>query len=80
VETGFAAAAGISDTEAAESLPKIMWLPAADVARAAVKGMDANKAVVIPGAANRVGAAAAWLSPRSVLVPMLAARHPALRT
>ncbi|MGH9081150.1 MAG: SDR family NAD(P)-dependent oxidoreductase, partial [Acidimicrobiales bacterium] len=80
VETGFAAAAGISDTEATESLPKIMWVPTADVARAAVQGMDANRAVVIPGAANRVAAAAGWLSPRSVVVPMLASRHPALRT
>ncbi|HEV3280195.1 MAG TPA: SDR family oxidoreductase [Acidimicrobiales bacterium] len=80
VETGFAAAAGISDAEAAESMPRIMWVPAAEVARAGVKGMDANKAVVIPGVANRVGAAAGWLSPRSVVVPMVASRHPALRT
>ena len=55
-----------------------MWLPVGDVARAAVAGMDANKAVVIPGAANRIAAAAAWLAPRSVLVPMVAKRHPAL--
>jgi hypothetical protein len=80
VETGFAAAAGMSDTEAAEAMPKIMWVPAADVARAAVKGMDANKAVVIPGVANRITAAAGWLSPRSVVVPVVASRHPALRT
>ncbi len=79
VETGFATAAGISDTEAAEAMPKIMWVPAADVAKAAVKGLDANKAVVIPGLANRVTAAAGWLSPRGVVVPMVASRHPALR-
>ncbi len=40
-----------------------MWVPAGEVARAAVSGMDANRAVVIPGAANRIAAAAAWLSP-----------------
>jgi hypothetical protein len=34
--------------------------------------------VVIPGVANRISAAAGWLSPRSVLVPMVAKRHPAL--
>jgi hypothetical protein len=56
-----------------------MWVPVGEVAGAAVSGMDANKAVVIPGAANRISAAAAWLSPRGVLVPLLARRHPALR-
>ncbi len=80
VETGFAAAAGLSDAEASESLPRIMWLPAADVARAAVKGMDANKAVVIPGLANRVSAAAGWLTPRRAIVPIVASRHPSLRS
>jgi len=78
VETGFARAAGISDADAA-ALPSIMWVPAGEVARAAVSGMDANRAVVIPGTANRISAAAAWLSPRGVLVPLLARRHPALR-
>ena len=80
VETGFAAAAGISDDEAAGSMPPMLWVPVAEVAAAAVAGMDANKAVVIPGLANRLTAAAGWLSPRGVLVPMVARRHPALRT
>ncbi len=79
VETGFVAAAGATDDEAHEAMPRMMWVPARDVARAAVAGMDANRAVVIPGLANRVTATAAWLSPRSVLVPMVAKRHPALR-
>ena len=34
VETGFAEAAGMTDEEAAETLPKIMWVPADEVARA----------------------------------------------
>jgi uncharacterized protein len=80
VETGFAEAAGMSDAEAAESLPKVMWVPAAEVARKAVAGMDANKAVVIPGLPNRMASAFGWLAPRGVLVPMLVKRHPALRT
>ena len=79
VETGFAEAAGMTDAEAAESLPRVMWVPVEEVARRAVAGMDANKAVVIPGLPNRLTSAFAWLSPRGMLVPMLAKRHPALR-
>jgi short-subunit dehydrogenase len=78
VATGFAEAAGMTDEEASASLPKVMWEPATTVARVAVAGLDANKAVVIPGAINRVASTFAWLSPRGVLVPMLAKRHPAL--
>jgi short-subunit dehydrogenase len=80
VETGFAEAAGLTDAEAAESLPKLMWVPVEEVARVAVAGLDANKAVVIPGLPNRIASAFGWLSPRGMLVPMLASRHPALRT
>ena len=69
VETGFAEAAGMTDEEAGETLPKIMWVPAADVARAAVEGLAAGRAVVIPGAANRVGAGLAHLAPKSLLLP-----------
>ena len=39
----------MSDEEAAETLPKFMWIPASDVAKAAVEGLDAGRAVVIPG-------------------------------
>ncbi len=35
VETGFAEAAGITDAEAGEALPKFMWVAPADVAKAA---------------------------------------------
>lgn len=80
VDTGFAAAAGISDKQATDAMPKVLWVPAGDVAKAAVAGMDADRAVVIPGVANRISAAAGWLSPRSVLVPMVAKRHPALES
>ena len=69
VDTGFAAAAGISDEEAAQAMPKFMWVPAGEVAKAAVAGMDADRAVVIPGLANRISAAAGWLSPRSASGP-----------
>ncbi len=78
VETGFAEAAGMTDEEAAESLPKFMWIAAADVARAAVEGLAAGRAVVIPGKANRAGAGLAHLAPKALLLPLMAKRHPAL--
>ncbi len=79
VETGFAEVSGLSDEEAAASLPKIMWLPSHDVAKAAVAGLAAGRPVVIPGAANRVGAAAAYPIPKAWILPVLAKQHPALK-
>jgi short-subunit dehydrogenase len=79
VETGFADAAGLSDAEAAAALPKVMWLPAAKVAATGVAGLDADRAVVIPGAANKAGAAGGWLTPRRLMLPLMARRHPALK-
>jgi len=79
VETGFAEAAGMTDDEAGEALPKFMWVPAADVARAAVDGLDAGRPVVIPGAANRAAASLAQLAPKGWILPLMARRHPALK-
>jgi hypothetical protein len=79
VETGFAEAAGLSDAEAGEALPKFMWVSATDVAKAAVEGLASGRPVVIPGAANRAGAALAHLVPKSLLLPIMAQRHPALK-
>ena len=79
VETGFAEASGLTDEEAGAALPKFMWVPAAQVAQAAVEALAAGRAVVIPGAANRVGAMAAHLVPKSWILPMLASQHPALK-
>ena len=79
VETGFAEAAGMSDEEAGESLPKFMWVPAADVAKAAVDGLASGRSVVIPGAANRAAAGLAHLAPKALLLPLLASQHPALK-
>ncbi len=79
VETGFAEAAGLSDAEAGETLPKFMWVSAADVAKAAVEGLATGRPVVIPGAANRAGAALAHFVPKSLLLPIMAQRHPALK-
>jgi uncharacterized protein len=79
VETGFAEASGLSDEEAGESLPKFMWVPSAAVAKAAVGALVAGRPVVIPGAANRAGAALAHLIPKSWILPVLAKQHPALK-
>jgi short-subunit dehydrogenase len=56
-----------------------MWVPAADVARAAVDGLAAGRPVVIPGAANRAAAGLAHLTPKSLILPLLASQHPALK-
>jgi uncharacterized protein len=79
VETEFAEAAGFTEEESSNALPKFMWVSAADVAKAAIKGLERDRAVVIPGFPNRVGAAVAHLTPRRVLLPMLAKQHPALK-
>ena len=44
--------------------------------KAAVEGMDKGTLVVIPGLANRAGAAFAHLMPKRVLMPFLAKKHP----
>jgi len=79
VETEFAAAAGIVPGEAADALPRFMWVSAADVAQQAVAAVDKGRDVVIPGTANRVLASIAHLTPRRLLLPVLAGRHPSLR-
>jgi short-subunit dehydrogenase len=78
VDTGFGEAAGFTKEEADESLPAFMWVPATDVAKAAVEGMEKGTLVVIPGLANRAGAVFAHLMPKRVLLPFLAKAHPGL--
>lgn len=80
VDTGFGEAAGFAKEDAEAALPAFMWEDAASVARDALDGLEAGRAVVIPGTANRVAATAAHLAPKRLLVPLLAARHPGLRT
>lgn len=78
VKTGFGQAAGFTEEQEDESLPKIMWVSAEDVAKAAITGLDKGRAVVIPGVANRIAASFAQVTPRSLLVPILAKQHPGL--
>jgi uncharacterized protein len=79
VETGFAEAAGISEDEAADALPRFMWVSSPDVAAQAVAGLAKGQAVVIPGTSNRIAAGFAHLTPRRLLLPILAGRHPSLK-
>ncbi len=79
VKTEFAESAGFTPEESENSLPKFMWLPAADVARIAVAGLDQDKGLVIPGFANQVGARFARNAPPQALAAFLARQHPALK-
>lgn len=79
VETEFAEVAGFEGGEASDSLPRFMWVSAVDVATAGVDGLAKGRTVVVPGPANRVGSVLAPLVPRSLLLPLLSRRHPALR-
>ncbi len=79
VETEFLQAAGLGDLAAGDALPKVMWVSATEVAKAAVDGLDKGRDVVIPGMANRVMAGLAYLAPRRLLLPILAKGHPALK-
>lgn len=69
VRTGFQEASGAH--EFADGLPKPMWQSVEKVAEAAVRGAERGKRVVVPGAANRVAAAAGRFSPRPVVLRMM---------
>lgn len=79
VETGFGETAGFSHEESHGAMPSFMWEDAAAVARAAIDGLAAGRAVVIPGTANRAAALLSQMTPKQLLVPILAKAHPALR-
>jgi short-subunit dehydrogenase len=79
VHTGFGERAGFSKEDAEAALPAVMWVTAEDVAKSAVDGMAKGRLVVIPGTANRVAAALSQVTPRSLLLPLLAKGHPGLR-
>jgi uncharacterized protein len=72
VHTGFGELAGIPDEQAEKLMPKPLWVPADEVARAGVDGLVAGRAVIVPGRYNRVAAAVNYLTPRWLLLPLLA--------
>ena len=79
VHTGFGERAGFSKEEAEAALPPVMWVSAEQVARDAVAGLAKGRLVVIPGRANRVAAAVSQVTPRTLLLPVLAKNHPGLK-
>jgi short-subunit dehydrogenase len=78
VATGFGERAGFTKEEAENALPSVMWVDTVAVAKAAVEGLDRGRMVVIPGTANRVAAALAQVTPRTLLMPVLRT-HPGLK-
>ena len=78
VHTGFGESTGFSDADVA-LLPAPLWVPAAEVAREAIDGLEAGRPVIIPGRFNRAAAALYHLAPRRLLVPLLARNHPGLK-
>jgi short-subunit dehydrogenase len=79
VDTGFGEAAGFSKQEAENSLPRVMWIPADQVAQAGVDGLAAGKAVVVPGRVNRIASAFFRIAPPESLLPLLTRNHPAMK-
>jgi short-subunit dehydrogenase len=79
VRTEFAEMAGFADAELERSLPKFMWQTPAQVARAAIEGLERDRAVVIPGLSNRIAAYMGYMTPREILLAIVARQHPSLR-
>ncbi|WP_067440969.1 SDR family NAD(P)-dependent oxidoreductase [Nocardioides jensenii] len=79
VHTGFGERAGFAKEDAEAALPAVMWIDAAEVARVAVEAMDRGRLVAIPGKVNRLAASLAQITPRSLLLPVLAKNHPGLK-
>jgi uncharacterized protein len=79
VHTGFGETAGFSTEDAEAALPKPLWVSPEDVAKAAVHGLAAGRSVVVPGRLNRAATAVYHLTPRRLLLPLLARNHPGLK-
>lgn len=71
VETGFQARAGFGFTGAMSSM-KPALVPASEVARQGYEGLVTGRRVVVPGAMNKIMLALIRLTPRAVLMPLLA--------
>jgi uncharacterized protein len=79
VYTGFLQAEGIPDEESEKVLPKFLWQHADAVAKAAVDGLAAGKGVIVPGMPNRIATVINHLTPRRLLLPLVARNHPGLK-
>ncbi len=79
VDTGFGERAGFEPGDFDNALPSFMWVPAADVARCGLDGLDKGRLYAIPGLANRVAARFSQVAPKRVLLEVLRRAHPAVR-
>jgi short-subunit dehydrogenase len=78
VATGFGERAGFEPGEFDKALPSIMWVPADDVARCGLDGLDKGRLYAVPGLVNRVAAQFSQVAPTSALLALLRRMHPAL--
>jgi short-subunit dehydrogenase len=62
--------------ESAAATPEFLWMSSEDCARAAVKGLERGKRVVVPGFQNRIGAVAGQHAPRSALLAVARRFYP----
>ena len=74
VRTDFFDAAGMEGHF--DGVPDFVWLSAHETARAGVEGLERGSRVVVPGAANKVGALGGRLAPRSLLLPLMRRGYP----
>jgi short-subunit dehydrogenase len=79
VRTEFGDVAGFTPEESEGALPSFMWEPADAVARCGIDAMAKGDPVAIPGTANRISAMLATVTPKRLLVPILAKQHPGLK-
>ena len=79
VDTEFADAAGFQPEGETDMVPSFFWVSPEVVARRALDGLDSGALVVVPGAPNRILAGLASITPRRLLLPLMARMHPALR-
>lgn len=79
VETEFGEVAGFSEEDALSAMPKMFWVAAAQVAKAGLDGLAANRAVVIPGLPNRITALSGHLTPPRIITAALRRMHPAMK-
>jgi short-subunit dehydrogenase len=77
-ETEFFEATG-ADPELTSRIPKMLTADSERVARAAVAAMQASQPIVIPGVMNRLGALGGYLTPRRMLMPIMARLYPAAK-
>jgi short-subunit dehydrogenase len=77
-QTEFFDATG-ADPALTARIPKALTADSESVARAAVNGMLAGAPIVVPGLVNRLGALGGHLTPRRVLMPIMARAYPAAK-